>query len=63
MEKENGKEQFAGPSMDNIIKSLAEAKQKEENFKKRQVGFVDRAIRIRVWIDDRGYRVQTREWC
>ena len=29
----------AGPSMDTIFKGLAEAKQKEENFKKRQVGF------------------------
>ena len=44
VEKEAGKEEFAGPSMDNIIKGLAEAKQKEENFKKRQVGFVERAI-------------------
>ena len=44
VEKENGKEEFAGPSMENIFKGLAEAKQKEENFKKRQVGFVERTI-------------------
>jgi len=30
------KEDFAGPRMDTIFKGLAEAKQKEENFKKRQ---------------------------
>ena len=37
-EKDDGKEEFEGPSMENIFKGLAEAKQKEENFKKRQVG-------------------------
>ena len=29
---------FKGPSMASIFKGLAKAKQKEENFKKRQVG-------------------------
>ena len=29
---------FQGPSMASIFKGLAKAKQKEENFKKRQVG-------------------------
>ena len=38
-EKDDGKEGFEGPSMETIFKGLAEAKQKEENFKKRQVGF------------------------
>ena len=45
-EKEDGKEEFSGPSMENIFKGLAEAKQKEENFKKRQVGFLERVMNM-----------------
>ena len=45
------KEDFAGPSMDTIFKGLAEAKQKEENFKKRQVNF-DSFIQAVIWMED-----------
>ena len=45
------KEDFAGPRMDTIFKGLAEAKQKEENFKKRQVGF-DSFIQAVIWMED-----------
>ena len=37
--------------MDTIFKGLAEAKQKEENFKKRQVGF-DSFIQAVIWMED-----------
>ena len=46
----------AGPSMDTIFKGLAEAKQKEENFKKQQVGF-DNFIQVALWMEDATIRI------